>query len=84
MTIKTPFSLSRKIAVITGFGAPKDALSNGGAIARLFAKQGAVIEGLDISAKDAHRTQLRPSSMREGRLFSHLVMLLLRQILTAG
>ena len=45
MTIKTPFSLSGKIAVITGFGAPKDALSNGGAIARLFAKQGAVIEG---------------------------------------
>ena len=56
MTIKTPFSLSGKITVITGFGSPKDALSNGGAIARLFAKQGAVIEGLDISAEDAQNT----------------------------
>ena len=56
MTKKTPFSLSGKIAVITGFGTPKDALSNGGAIARLFAKQGAVIEGLDISAEDAQNT----------------------------
>ena len=56
MTVKTPFSLSGKIAVITGFGAPKDALSNGGAIARLFARQGAVIEGLDISAEDAQNT----------------------------
>ena len=56
MTIKKPFSLSGKIAVITGFGTPKDALSNGGAIACLFAKQGAVIEGLDVSAEDAQNT----------------------------
>ena len=51
-----PFSLVGKIAVITGFGSPKHALSNGAAIARLFARQGAIIEGLDISAKDAHNT----------------------------
>ena len=56
MTTKTPFSLSGKVAVITGFGSPKNALSNGGAIARLFAQQGAVIEGLDISAEDAQNT----------------------------
>ena len=56
MTINTLFSLSGKIAAITGFGAPKDALSNGGAIAQLFATQGAVIEGLDISAEDAQNT----------------------------
>ena len=56
MNSKTPFSLSGKIVVITGFGTPKDALSNGGAIAQLFAKQGAIIEGLDISAEDAQNT----------------------------
>ena len=56
MTTKTPFCLSGKISVITGFGSPKDALSNGGAISRLFARQGAVIEGLDISAEDAENT----------------------------
>ena len=49
MTPATPFSLTGKIAVITGFGSPEDAPNNGGAIARLFARQGAIIEGLDIS-----------------------------------
>ena len=56
MTPATPFSLTGKIAVITGFGSPEDAPNNGGAIARLFARQGAIIEGLDISLENAQNT----------------------------
>ena len=51
-----PFSLAGKVAAVTGFGSPANELSNGSAIARLFARQGAVIEGLDINAKDAQTT----------------------------
>ena len=57
MSIPQPFSLAGKIAAVTGFGSPADELlSNGGAIARLFARQGAVIEGLDINPTDANTT----------------------------
>ena len=56
MTQTTPFSLRGKIAAITGFGSPEEELTNGGAIARLFARQGAIIEGLDISTEDARNT----------------------------
>ena len=56
MNSTPPFSLAGKIAAVTGFGSPEDELSNGSAIARLFARQGAVIEGLDINETDALTT----------------------------
>ena len=51
-----PFSLAGKVAAVTGFGRPQDEASNGSAIARLFAQQGAVIEGLDVNEADAQTT----------------------------
>jgi len=42
------FDLTGKIALVTGIGAPVDALGNGKAIAMLLAQQGAIIEGTDI------------------------------------
>ena len=45
MTDKLPFSLAGKIAAVTGFGSPADELSNGSAIARLFARQGLLLKG---------------------------------------
>ena len=74
MTDKLPFSLTGKIAAVTGFGSPADELSNGSAIARLFARQGAVIEGLDINAKDA-QTTIKAIQAEGGQAFSPLVML---------
>lgn len=56
MTRAMPFSLAGKIAAVTGFGSPEDELSNGSAIARLFARNGAIIEGVDLSAKAAQTT----------------------------
>ena len=56
MNRTSPFSLAGKVAAITGFGRPADEASNGSAIARLFAQQGAVIEGLDIHQADAQTT----------------------------
>ncbi len=83
MTIKMPFSLSGKIAVITGFGSPKDALSNGGAIARLFARQGAIIEGIDISAEDAQNT-VNAIAAEGGQAIFTSGDATLEQIFTAG
>ena len=70
MTDKLPFSLTGKIAAVTGLGSPADELSNGSAIARLFARQGAVIEGLDINAKDAQTTIKKQSRQRADAFFT--------------
>jgi len=49
--------LDKKIAAVTGIGSPDAPLGNGRAIAELFARQGAVIEGIDIFREDGQRTQ---------------------------
>ena len=42
------FDLDGKIALVTGIGGPVETPSNGKAIAMLLARQGAIIEGIDI------------------------------------
>lgn len=50
------FNLTNKIALVTGIGCPKDALSNGKAIAMLLAQRGAIIEGTDIDSEMGENT----------------------------
>ena len=50
-------SLNGKIVAITGIGSPDEPKGNGRAIAELFARQGAFVEGIDYQEKEGKRTQ---------------------------
>ena len=50
-------SLKGKIVAITGIGSPDEPKGNGRAIAELFARQGAFVEGIDYQEKEGKRTQ---------------------------
>ena len=45
-------SLNGKIVAITGIGSPDEPKGNGRAIAELFARQGAFVEGIDYQEKE--------------------------------
>ena len=50
-------SLENKVIAITGIGSPDHPKGNGRAIAELFARQGGIIEGLDIQEDEGRRTK---------------------------
>jgi NAD(P)-dependent dehydrogenase (short-subunit alcohol dehydrogenase family) len=50
-------SLENKVIAITGIGSPDHPKGNGRAIAELFARQGGIIEGLDIQEDEGQRTK---------------------------
>ena len=49
-------SLNGKIVAITGIGSPDEPKGNGRAIAELFARQGAFVEGIDCQEKEGKRS----------------------------
>ena len=49
-------SLNGKIVAITGIGSPDEPKGNGRAIAELFARQGAFVEGIDYQEKEGKRS----------------------------
>jgi NAD(P)-dependent dehydrogenase (short-subunit alcohol dehydrogenase family) len=51
-------SLENKVIAITGIGSPDHPKGNGRAIAELFARQGGIIEGLDIQEDEGQRTKV--------------------------
>ena len=50
------FNLNKKIALVTGVGGPVESHSNGKAIAMLLARQGAIIDGIDIDESASANT----------------------------
>jgi NAD(P)-dependent dehydrogenase (short-subunit alcohol dehydrogenase family) len=50
-------SLENKVIAITGIGSPDNPKGNGRSIAELFARQGGIIEGLDIQEDEGQRTK---------------------------